>query len=238
MPLVWPVFTFSPMERTFPNRCRCRRHCWPARHSRSRCRQCHRANPDVVEEAGDRQAALGAAVGKHRGRRHEPELAHGVIEALGMGGVIGIGAGNPREHVLEAFARHQVAVGQGRLAESGEQRIAGTVSLRSAGIGLRSSGAGIGGLTTGLTRSCVGTGLRTAAALRSAALGRLGTSTSWPFSSKSPQIIALADCRHQNPQNRGEMAPATKNLRLPRGDRTAAAESLCDPPGARNPLLI
>ena len=87
----------------------------------------------VIEEAGNRQAALGAAIGQDRGGRHEPELAHGVIQALGMGHIIGIGAGDAGEHVLEAFARHQIAVGQRRLAESGEQRVARTVQLEVGG---------------------------------------------------------------------------------------------------------
>ena len=88
---------------------------------------------DVVEEAGDGQAALGAAIGEDGRGRHEPELAHGVIKALGMAHIVGIGAGDAREHVLEAFARHQIAVGERGLAESGEQRVARTVQLEIGG---------------------------------------------------------------------------------------------------------
>src|SRR3546814_15876675 len=37
----------------------------------------------LVEEAGDRPAARGAAVGEHRRRRHEPRPRDVVVEALG-----------------------------------------------------------------------------------------------------------------------------------------------------------
>ncbi len=84
---------------------------------------------DVIEEAGNRQPAIGAAIGEDGRGGHEPKLAHGVIQALGMGDVVGIGAGNAREHVLEAFARHQIAVGQRGLAEGGEQDVARAVEL-------------------------------------------------------------------------------------------------------------
>ncbi len=78
----------------------------------------------LVEKAGDRQAARGAAVGQHRRRRHEPELRDVVVEPLGMRRVVGVVGGDPGEEVLVGLARHEVAVGQGRLAERGQVPIA------------------------------------------------------------------------------------------------------------------
>ena len=69
--------------------------------------------------------------------RHEPQPAHIVVQPLGVGHVIGIGAGDAGEHVLEAFARHQVAVGQGRLAERGQQGVAGVVQHQVGRLGAR-----------------------------------------------------------------------------------------------------
>ncbi len=81
----------------------------------------------LVQEARDRQAARGAAVAEHGGRRHEPEVRNIVVDALGMGIVVGIGRGDPRKHVLVAFAGHQVAVGEGGLAERRQTGIPGRV---------------------------------------------------------------------------------------------------------------
>ena len=77
----------------------------------------------LVQEAGDWQAALGAAIGQHRGGRHEPQPADIVVDALRMGGVVAIVAGDPGEQVLVAFAGHQIAVVQRRPAEISQQRI-------------------------------------------------------------------------------------------------------------------
>ena len=83
------------------------------------------------------KAAIGAAIGENRGGGHEPKLAHGVVQTLGVGGIIGVGAGDAGEHVLKALARHQIAVGQGRLAESGQKNVTrmvqGEIGRQSAG---------------------------------------------------------------------------------------------------------
>ena len=60
-------------------------------------------------------------------------LRHGVIEPLRMRHVVGIGAGDAREHVLIAFARQQIAVVERRLAEIGQQRVAAAVEAQIAG---------------------------------------------------------------------------------------------------------
>src|SRR5207302_6245879 len=57
---------------------------------------------DAVEVAADRKPAAGAAIGQHRGRRHEPQLRDIVIDALGMVGVVGISRGDAGEEVLVA----------------------------------------------------------------------------------------------------------------------------------------
>ena len=49
-----------------------------------------------------------------------------------MVGVVGVGGGDPGEHVLVAFARQQVAVLQSGLAELGQQGVAGAVDLHLA----------------------------------------------------------------------------------------------------------
>ena len=90
----------------------------------------------VIQEAGNRQAALGAAIRQDRGRRHEPQAAHVIVQTLGVADIVGIGAGDARKHVLEAFARHQIAIGQGRLAERGQQGVAGAVQHQVGRLGL------------------------------------------------------------------------------------------------------
>ncbi len=80
-----------------------------------------------VQEAGNRQAAGRAAIAENRRRRHEPQPRHRIIEPLRMLHVVGEGAGDAGEHVLEALARHQIAVFERGLAERGQQRIAAAV---------------------------------------------------------------------------------------------------------------
>ncbi len=58
-----------------------------------------------------------------RGRRHEPHPAHVVVDALGVPGVVAVARGNAGEQILEVFSRHQIAVGQRRAAEIGQQGI-------------------------------------------------------------------------------------------------------------------
>ncbi len=82
-----------------------------------------------VEEAGNRQAAVGAAIRQHRGGRHEPELGNVIIHALAMRRVVGIMAGHAGKEVLVAFAGQQVAVVERRLAEIGQQAVALAVHL-------------------------------------------------------------------------------------------------------------
>ena len=82
-----------------------------------------------VQEAGDRQAAIRAAVRQDRGRRHEPQAAHIVIKALGVFGVVREGGRNAGEHVLIAFTRQQIAVFQRLLAEIGQEVIARPIHL-------------------------------------------------------------------------------------------------------------
>jgi hypothetical protein len=86
----------------------------------------------LVQKAGDRQAARGAAIAQHRRRRHEPELGDVVVDALRMRGIIAIGRGNAGKEVLVGLARHQVAVVEGGAAEIGQQRIARPVHLHLA----------------------------------------------------------------------------------------------------------
>jgi len=57
----------------------------------------------LIEEAGNRQTAICTAIGQDRRRRHEPEVRHIVIKALGMVGIIGEGLRDAREHVLIGF---------------------------------------------------------------------------------------------------------------------------------------
>jgi hypothetical protein len=82
-----------------------------------------------VQEARDRQAAISAAIGQHRRRRHEPQIGHVVIKALRMLKVVGVGRRNAREHVLVGFAGQQVAINQRLLAEIGQKRVARGVDL-------------------------------------------------------------------------------------------------------------
>ena len=79
---------------------------------------------DRIEVARNRQTAVGAAVRQHRSGRHEPQLGNVVIKALGMRLVIGIGIRHAGEQILIGFAGQEVTVGQGFLAEIGQQRIA------------------------------------------------------------------------------------------------------------------
>ena len=99
---------------------------------------------DVVEETGDGQPPARAAIGQDGRGRHEPEAAHGVIEALGMVDIVGIGAGDAGEHVLEAFAVQQIAVLQGGLAERRQQAVAGTVQGQIGRLGPRRQRPGHG----------------------------------------------------------------------------------------------
>ena len=72
---------------------------------------------DGIQEAGNRQAALSSAIAENGRRRHEPELRDVVVEPLGVGVVVGIGRGDPGEHLLVALSRQEIAVGEGGLAE-------------------------------------------------------------------------------------------------------------------------
>ena len=82
-----------------------------------------------VEEAGDRQAAIRAAVGEDGSGRHEPHFGDIVIQALGVGGIVPVIGGDAGEEVLVAFAREQIAVIQGGAAEIGQQGVAGAVDM-------------------------------------------------------------------------------------------------------------
>ena len=84
---------------------------------------------DGVQEAADRQAAIGAAVRQHRRGRHEPELGDVVVDALGVVGVVGVGGGHAGEHVLVRLAGQEVAILQRPLAEFGDQGVARAVDL-------------------------------------------------------------------------------------------------------------
>ena len=89
----------------------------------------------LVEKARDRQAATGAAVRQHGRRRHEPVLAHVVVDALGVGGVVAVMRGHTREQVLVALARQQVAVVERGAPEIGEQGVARAVDAHLAAPG-------------------------------------------------------------------------------------------------------
>ena len=82
---------------------------------------------DAVEIAADRQAAAGAAVAQHRGRRHEPQLRDVIVDALRVCGIVGISRSDAREQILVALARQQIAVAQRVLAELGQQSVAAVV---------------------------------------------------------------------------------------------------------------
>ena len=71
----------------------------------------------LVEEAGDRQPALGAAVGQHWRRRHEPQVRDVVVDPLAVRGVVGEVRRDAGEEVLIGLALQQIAVVEGRLAE-------------------------------------------------------------------------------------------------------------------------
>ena len=81
----------------------------------------------AVQIAADRQAAPGATVGQHRSRRHEPQPADVVIDALGMFGVVGIGGRHAGKKILIGFARQQITVVQRIFAEISEQRVAAAI---------------------------------------------------------------------------------------------------------------
>ncbi len=83
----------------------------------------------LVQEAGNRQAALGAAVRQDRRGGHEPQLRHVVVDALGVAGVVAVVGGDAGEQVLEFLAGHQVAVGQGGSAEIGQQHVTGAIDM-------------------------------------------------------------------------------------------------------------
>ena len=89
----------------------------------------------IVEEAGNRQAAIGAAIRQNGRGRHEPQPAHIVVQPLGMADIVRIGAGDAGKHVLEAFARHEIAVAERGLAESRQQRVARMVEREVGGLG-------------------------------------------------------------------------------------------------------
>ena len=71
----------------------------------------------LVQKAGDRQAAFGAAVRKHRRGRHEPELRHVIVEPLGVRLIVTIEAGNPGEEILIRLAGHQITILKGCFSE-------------------------------------------------------------------------------------------------------------------------
>jgi hypothetical protein len=71
----------------------------------------------LVQEAGDWQSAAGPPIAQHRRGRHEPQIADVVVEPLGMAIVVGIGRGNPGEHLLVTLVGQEVAVGKCGLAE-------------------------------------------------------------------------------------------------------------------------
>ena len=83
----------------------------------------------LVEEAGNGQAARRAAVRQDRRRRHEPQIAHIVVEPLGMRRIVGEMHRDAGKQVLIAFARHQIAVGKGLFAEFRQVFVAIAVDL-------------------------------------------------------------------------------------------------------------
>ena len=91
-----------------------------------------RLSPTPFKKTRNRQAAFGAAVGQHGRRRHEPQFRDVIVDALGVVGVVAIGARHPCEHVLKALAGEEIAVLHGLLAEVGEEGVAGAVDLNVA----------------------------------------------------------------------------------------------------------
>ena len=92
----------------------------------------------LVEEARDRQAAIGAAVRQHRRRRHEPEPGHVVVEPLRVRGIVAVIRADPGEKILVPLVRQQIAVVENRLAELGQQGIPVAVDLdRALALGLK-----------------------------------------------------------------------------------------------------
>ncbi len=82
---------------------------------------------DRVQEAGDRQAAIRAAVRQNRRGGHEPQLRHIVINALGMVGVVSEGGRDAGEHVLIGLARQQITVFEGLFAEICQQIVTAAI---------------------------------------------------------------------------------------------------------------
>ena len=156
--------------------------------------------------------------------RHEPELAHGVIKPLGMGDIVGIGAGDAREHVLEAFARHQIAVGQRRLAEGGQQRVARAVQLEVGGDGFARQRRRIGRLGRGLDQILDGFDYR----LRRIPLRQLRAIRSLDQLAVLIEIaenIQFADCGHAK-------TPKAEKSPVLGGKIQALAGTRCAPPDA------
>ena len=134
MPEVWPQpLTGSPIERTSPQYVP-----MPPPFDASQTFSVQVLDDaaeivlDGVQEARDRQAALGAAVAQDRRGRHEPEARHVVVQALRVLGVVGVGARDAREQMLRRLARHQVPILERRAAEVGQQRVARGVDDRVA----------------------------------------------------------------------------------------------------------
>ena len=131
IPEVWPQpFTVSPIERTPPQYVP-----MPPPFEASHTFSVQVLDDaveivlDRIQEAGNRQAALGAAIGKDGCRGHEPQLRHVVVEPLRMRGIVGIGARDAREQVLRGFAGEQIAIDEGGAAEIREQRVARRVDV-------------------------------------------------------------------------------------------------------------
>ena len=92
----------------------------------------------LVEEARDRQAAVGAAVRQHRRRRHEPEPGHVVVEPLRVRRIVAVIGADPGEQILVPLVRQQIAIIEHRLAELGQQVVPTAVDLdRDLALGLK-----------------------------------------------------------------------------------------------------
>ena len=70
--------------------------------------------------------------------------------------IVGIGAGDAHEQVLEAFARQEIAVLQRLLAEIGQERVAPVINLDRIGLAQRALGRLCGGVTRGRRLDRVG----------------------------------------------------------------------------------
>ena len=84
---------------------------------------------NLIQEAGNRQAAICAAIRENWRGRHEPEIRHVVIDALGVILVVGKGFRDTGEHALIGFTRQEIAILKRLLAELGEVGIARRVDL-------------------------------------------------------------------------------------------------------------